>query len=80
MREAIRLPQFGMGMMDGEIVEWFKEPGDAVTEGEPICLIDAAKVETELEAPYSGVLVEIVVAAGMSADVGDVLGWIEATD
>lgn len=80
MREAIRLPQFGMGMMDAEMVEWFKEPGDVVAEGEPICLIDAAKVETELEAPYSGVLAEIVVAAGMSADVGDVLGWIETTD
>lgn len=80
MREAIRLPQFGMGMMDGEIVEWLKRPGDSVQEGEPICVVDAAKVETELEAPYSGTLTEIMVEAGSSADVGTVLGWIETPD
>lgn len=73
----MRLPQFGMGMMDGEIVEWLKIPGDPVTEEETICLVEAAKVVTELGAPYTGTLVEIIVQAGEVVDVGTVLAWIE---
>lgn len=77
MREAVRLPQWGMGMTEGELLEWLKQPGDQVVEDEPIALVEAAKVETELEAPYSGTLVEIVVPAGTTIPVGEVLAWIE---
>lgn len=77
MREAVRLPQWGMGMSEGAILEWLKAPGDAVTEDEPIALVEAAKIETELEAPYSGTLTEIVVQAGETVAVGTVLAWID---
>ena len=77
MREAVRLPQWGMGMSEGAILEWFKAPGDAVTEDEPIAMVEAAKIETELEAPYTGTLTEIVVQAGETVDVGTVLAWID---
>lgn len=77
MREPVRLPQFGMGMMDGEIVEWLKAPGDPVTEEEPICLVEAVKVVVELGAPYTGTLAEIVVQVGEVVDVGTILAWIE---
>ena len=77
MREAVRLPQWGMGMSEAAIIEWLKAPGDAVTEDEPIALVEAAKIETELEAPYTGTLSEIVVAAGETVDVGTVLAWID---
>jgi pyruvate/2-oxoglutarate dehydrogenase complex dihydrolipoamide acyltransferase (E2) component len=77
MREAVRLPQWGMGMSEGAILEWFKAPGDTVAEDEPIALVEAAKIETELEAPYTGTLTEIVVQAGETVAVGTVLAWID---
>jgi pyruvate/2-oxoglutarate dehydrogenase complex dihydrolipoamide acyltransferase (E2) component len=80
VKEAVRLPQWGMGMTEGVILEWFKPPGSAVTEDEPIALVEAAKIETELEAPYTGTLTEIVVQPGQTVEVGTVLAWIETTE
>jgi 2-oxoglutarate dehydrogenase E2 component (dihydrolipoamide succinyltransferase) len=77
MKEAVRLPQWGMGMSEGAIIEWLKAPGDTVAEDEPIAVVEAAKIETELEAPYTGTLTEIVVAAGETVDVGTILAWME---
>ncbi|HSK97766.1 MAG TPA: biotin/lipoyl-containing protein [Euzebyales bacterium] len=77
MREAVRLPQWGMGMSEGAIIEWLKAPGDSVTEDEPIAVVEAAKIETELEAPYTGTLTEIVVQAGETVDVGTILAWMD---
>lgn len=77
MREPVRLPQFGMGMIDGEVIEWLKTPGEPVIEEEPIAIVEAAKVETELLAPYTGTLVDIVIPAGELVDVGTILAWIE---
>ena len=80
MRREVRLPQWGMGMTEGTVVEWLKAEGDAVAEDEPIANVEAAKVETELEAPYEGVVSEIVVAAGETVPVGTVLAYMESDD
>lgn len=77
MREAVRLPQWGMGMTEATVVEWLKQVGDDVTEDEPIATIESAKAETELGAPYTGRLVEILAAADSTVPVGEVLAWIE---
>ncbi|MPZ88990.1 MAG: biotin attachment protein [Nitriliruptorales bacterium] len=80
MRREIRLPQWGMGMTEGTIVEWLKAEGARVAEDDPLALVESAKVETELEAPFTGVLGEIVVPAGETVDVGTVLAFIETDD
>jgi predicted deacylase len=54
----MRLPQYGMGMADAEVVEWLKAVGEAVSEGEPVVVVDAAKTTVEVNAPASGTLVE----------------------
>ena len=56
----VMLPQFGMGMQDAEIVRWLKQPGDTVTEGEPLVEIEAAKTTVEVPSPASGTLKEIL--------------------
>lgn len=66
-----------MGMIEGTVVRWLKQVGDAVTEGEPLVEIDAEKVTAEMESPASGVLVEIVVGPGETVPVRAVLGRIE---
>lgn len=77
MREAVRLPQWGMGMTEATVLAWHKQVGDEVDEDEPIATIEAAKAETELGSPYAGRIVEIVAAAGAAVPVGEVLAWIE---
>lgn len=72
----VLLPQFGMGMQDGEIVRWLKAVGDAVTEGEPLVEIEAAKTTVEVPSPGTGTLSEIVVDEGETADVRDHIATI----
>ncbi len=63
------LPQYGMGMQDGEVVRWLKQEGDSVTEGELIVEVEAAKSTVEVPAPVSGTLLRILAAEGETIDV-----------
>jgi pyruvate/2-oxoglutarate dehydrogenase complex dihydrolipoamide acyltransferase (E2) component len=76
-RVEFRLPQYGMGMSDAEIVSWSHRVGDAVQEGEILLTIDTAKASQDIEAPTAGVLREIHVAVGDVAFVGDLIAVIE---
>jgi len=69
----IVLPKWGMTMQDGVIAEWFVAVGDTVTEGQRIALIETEKVETELEAPEAGTIVELLYSPGDTAEVGAVI-------
>ena len=71
------LPQYGMGMQDGEIVRWLKQPGDAVEEGENLVEVEAAKTTVEVPAPVSGTLLRIVAEAGETVDVRAAIAVIE---
>jgi len=73
----VRLPQWGMGMSEGTVVEWKKRVGDSVVEGEPLAEIEAAKVNTDLEAPESGVLTAILVQVGETVAIYTPLAVIE---
>jgi pyruvate/2-oxoglutarate dehydrogenase complex dihydrolipoamide acyltransferase (E2) component len=76
-RTAIVLPKAGMSMVAATVVAWRKAPGDRVEQGEPIVDIETDKVEMQVEAPVSGVLAEVLVAADEDAEVGATLGLIE---
>ncbi|WP_373080829.1 biotin/lipoyl-containing protein [Zhongshania sp.] len=71
------LPQYGMGMQDGEITEWLKAVGDKVEAGEILVIVEAAKSTVEVPSPESGRLVEIVVPEGETADVRSHIATIE---
>lgn len=77
MRVDVLLPQWGMGMSEGTIVEWLKKVGDTVAEDEPLAEVEAAKVEETLESPATGTLVEIVVAEGETVEVRSLIAIIE---
>lgn len=76
-RIDVLLPQWGMGMSEGAIVEWLKKVGDHVDEDEPLAEIEAEKVEETLESPATGTLIEILVEEGASVEVRTVLAVIE---
>jgi pyruvate/2-oxoglutarate dehydrogenase complex dihydrolipoamide acyltransferase (E2) component len=71
------LPQYGMGMQDGEIVRWLKGPGDAVTEGENLVEVEAAKTTVEVPSPVTGTLLRIVAEPGETVDVRAPIAVIE---
>jgi pyruvate/2-oxoglutarate dehydrogenase complex dihydrolipoamide acyltransferase (E2) component len=73
----VRLPQWGMGMTDGTVVEWLKKLGDPVARGEPLARVDTAKVTMDLEAPETGVLTEIKVEEGTTVEIYTVLAVIQ---
>ena len=52
-------------------------PGDAVTAGQPVLVIDAMKLLQTLTAPCAGVIVQINYAAGESVDIDAVLNTID---
>ena len=76
MATEIVLPQWGMEMQDGTIVNWLKQEGDMVEEGEPIVEVETAKIQTELESTASGILVHIMVAEGTLVPVRGLLAIV----
>jgi pyruvate/2-oxoglutarate dehydrogenase complex dihydrolipoamide acyltransferase (E2) component len=73
----VTMPQMGVSIAEGTVVEWKKEPGDAVEADEPLVEISTDKAESELPAPAAGRLTEVLVEAGETVDVGTVLARIE---
>ncbi len=69
MRIEVLLPQWGMGMSEGTIINWLKTVGESVNEDEPLAEVEAEKVQEELQAPASGKLVEILVPEGETVEV-----------
>ena len=75
----IRMPQMGVSVAEGTVVEWRKQVGDWVEADEVIAAISTDKIDTDVEAPAAGRLAEIVVDVGETVEVGTVLALI-ATD
>lgn len=72
----VKMPKLGAIMTEGIIVEWLKEEGEEVREGETLLLVETEKVSVEVPSDYSGVLLKVVVSAGSEAPVGAVIGYI----
>ncbi|MBC7155867.1 MAG: acetyl-CoA carboxylase biotin carboxyl carrier protein subunit, partial [Rhodobacteraceae bacterium] len=62
--------------MPGVVVSVAVKPGDAVTEGQPLLVIESMKLETTLTAPRDGVVAEIPFAAGDSFGLKAVLAQL----
>ena len=75
----VTMPQMGVSVAEGTVVEWKKQPGDWIEADEVVASISTDKIDTDVEAPAAGRLQEIVVAVGETVDVGTVLAVI-ATD
>lgn len=80
MKVEVLLPQWGMGMNEGTVIEWKKKVGDRVTEDEPIAEVEAEKVTEVLESPATGVLSDIYVNEDEVAKVRTVVAIIDTED
>jgi len=78
-RFLLRMPQWGMGIQEGQIKAWLRQEGDAVTVGEPVAEVETAKAVQELVAPASGRLERIIVPAGQVVAVRSELAVIRGS-
>ena len=70
------MPQLGETVAEGTVTRWYKKVGDAVKADEALFDVETDKVSTEIPAPASGVLAEILVQEGATAKVGTRLAVI----
>lgn len=78
MAVEIIMPKLGVDMQEGEIIEWKKQEGDVVNEGDILLEIMSDKTNMELEAEDSGVLIKIVHGNGDVVPVTEVIGYLGA--
>jgi pyruvate dehydrogenase E2 component (dihydrolipoamide acetyltransferase) len=64
------MPQLGETVTEGTVTRWYKKIGDAVKADEALFDVETDKVSTEIPAPASGVLAEILIQEGVTAKVG----------
>jgi pyruvate/2-oxoglutarate dehydrogenase complex dihydrolipoamide acyltransferase (E2) component len=73
----VRLPQWGMGMTEGTVVEWHFAVGDKVAKGDELVDIDTAKAVQAVESPAAGVLSRIYAEAEAVVPVLELLAEID---
>jgi acetyl/propionyl-CoA carboxylase alpha subunit len=66
--------------MPGKIVATPAKPGDTVTKGQPVVVLEAMKMEHALVAPFDGVVETVGVAVGDQVTDGTVLAVVKAAD
>ena len=64
------MPQMGSSVTEGTISRWLKQVGDTVQADETLVEISTDKVDTEVPSPTAGVVMELLVAEGVTVDVG----------
>ncbi|WP_217244836.1 dihydrolipoamide acetyltransferase family protein [Streptomyces sp. AC602_WCS936] len=65
-----KMPDVGEGLTEAEILKWYVQPGDTVTDGQVVCEVETAKAAVELPIPYDGVVRELYFPEGTTVDVG----------
>jgi pyruvate dehydrogenase E2 component (dihydrolipoamide acetyltransferase) len=72
----IGMPNLGHTMEFGKVVSWLKKPGDRVTAGEAIAIVETDKVTVDVEAPAAGLLLAVFAEVDTSIPVGATIAVI----
>jgi 2-oxoglutarate dehydrogenase E2 component (dihydrolipoamide succinyltransferase) len=75
-KKEIKVPPMGESITEATIARWLKQPGDAVTEDEPLVELETDKVTLEVGCPMTGVLSEVLAKVGGSVEVGATIGYV----
>ncbi|GHC37196.1 dihydrolipoamide acetyltransferase family protein [Streptomyces cinnamoneus] len=68
-----KMPDVGEGLTEAEILKWYVNVGDTVTDGQVVCEVETAKAAVELPIPFDGVVHELRFPEGTTVDVGQVI-------
>lgn len=72
----IKVPTLGESVSEATVAQWLKKEGESVEADEPVVELETDKVTLEVNAPESGVIVNIVAGEGAEVEVGALLGEI----
>ncbi|PWI41271.1 dihydrolipoamide acetyltransferase family protein [Streptomyces sp. ICBB 8177] len=73
------MPDVGEGLTEAEILKWFVNVGDTVTDGQVVCEVETAKAAVELPIPFDGVVHEVRFPEGETVDVGTAIITVDTT-
>ena len=70
------MPALGADMDEGRLDEWRVKPGDTVTRGQIVAVVETTKAAVEIECWHDGVVDEILVRIGQTVAVGTPLATL----
>jgi pyruvate dehydrogenase E2 component (dihydrolipoamide acetyltransferase) len=76
MAEPITMPSLGSGMEEGTLINWLKQVGDTVSNGDVIAEVDADKATVEVPVMVSGTILALEGEPGATLKVGAVIGYV----
>ncbi|GAB4499921.1 MAG: dihydrolipoamide acetyltransferase family protein [Anaerolineales bacterium] len=76
MPVQVLMPQLGESVDEGTLTKWLKAEGESVREMEPLVEVNTDKVDTEIPAPASGVVLKILIPEGTVVRAGALMAWI----
>ncbi|OBB37341.1 MULTISPECIES: dihydrolipoamide acetyltransferase family protein [unclassified Mycobacterium] len=65
-----KMPSLGADMDEGTLDEWLVKPGDVVTRGQIVAVVETTKAAVEVECWQEGTVVELLVPVGTTVQVG----------
>ncbi len=75
--EPVYMPKFGMTMTEGLIVAWHCQEGERIEEGAPLLTVETEKVDSEINAPAGGTLVDVRYQVDDEVSVGEIIAHID---
>jgi 2-oxoglutarate dehydrogenase E2 component (dihydrolipoamide succinyltransferase) len=76
----VTMPQMGVSVAEGTVVAWRVAVGDRIEAEQTICDISTDKIDTEVPAPATGVVAELLVDVDQTVEVGVVMARIATGD
>ncbi len=80
MSVSVTMPALGESVTEGTVTRWLKQVGEFVNADEPLLEVSTDKVDTEIPAPASGILLEIIAGEDATVAVGSVIAVIGSDD
>lgn len=77
MAAPIVFPDLGSGMEEGLLLNWTKQVGDTIKDGDVIAEIETDKTTVEVPVSASGVITQLIGEPGQTLKVGAVIGYVE---
>src|SRR5687768_13266329 len=71
------MPQMGESVTEGVVLEWHKNEGEFVEEGETVVEVSTDKVDAEVPAPASGVIAKVLAQVDDTVKVGQALAQLD---
>lgn len=76
---SVILPKLGLTMDEGVLVAWLKKEGDRIEAGEVLFEVETDKATMEVESPVAGYVRKLLVAAGATVPVTQVIALVSTT-